>query len=165
MKNANGNTLDAKVIEAIKSFGKQSPDLAREITQAKKRIGENREGYEAELRKLRLEIQDNEKDIKALVISLGKSEGTSAEKYIIEQIEEMHRKGEALRKRLSELEAIIRRHDFSEIEFDLIRQMLSNMEKSIEGYSVEQKRAAIRSFISKIVWDGENARLYLSNRD
>jgi hypothetical protein len=165
MKNANGNTLDAKVIETIKSFGKQSADMARQITQTQKRISGNREGYEAELAKLRLQIKDNEKDIKALVISLGKSEGTNAEKYIIEQIDEMHEKGEALRKRLAELEAIIQQHDLADIEFDIIRQMLSNMGESIDNYTVEQKRAAIRTFIRKIVWDGENAHLYLFHND
>ena len=165
MKNANGNTLDAKIIETIKGFGKQSADMAKQITQTKKRISGNREGYEAELAKLRLQIEDNEKDIRALVISLGKSEGTNAEKYIIEQIDELHEKGEALKKRLSELEAIIQQHDLADIEFDIIRQMLSNMGESIDNYTVEQKRAAIRTFIRKIVWDGENAHLYLFHND
>ena len=165
MKNVNGNTLDAKVIETIKSFGKQSADMAKQITQTKKRISGNREGYEAELAKLRLQIEDNEKDIKALVISLGKSEGTNAEKYIIEQIDEMHEKGEALRKRLAELEAIIRQDGLADVELDVIRRLLSNMGESIDNYTVEQKRAAIRTFIRKIVWDGENAHLYLFHND
>ena len=165
MKNANGNTLDAKIIETIKSFGKQSADMARQITQTKKRISDNREGYEAELSKLRLQIEDNEKDIKTLVISLGKSEGTNAKKYIIEQIDELHEKGETLRKHLFELEAIIQQHDLADIEFDIIRQMLSNMSESIDNYTVEQKRAAIRTFIRKIVWDAENAHLYLFHND
>ena len=165
MKNANGNTLDAKVIETIKSFGKQSADMAKQITQTKKRISGNREGYEAELAKLRLQIEENEKDIKSLVVSLGRSEGSNAEKYIIEQIDELHEKGEVLRKRLSELEAIIQQHDLADIEFDIIRQMLSNMGDNIDNYTVEQKRAAIRTFVRKIVWDGENAHLYLFHND
>ena len=66
MKNANGNMLDAKVIDVIKSFGKQSADMARQITQTKKRISGNREGYEAELAKLRLQIEENEKEIKGM---------------------------------------------------------------------------------------------------
>ena len=165
MKNANGNMLDAKVIETIKSFGKQSADMAKQITQTKKRISGNRDGYEAELFKLKSQIEDNDKNIKALVISLGKSEGTNAEKYIIEQIDELHANGEALKKRLSELEAIVEQHDLADIEFDIIRQTLSNMGESIDHYTTEQKRAAIRTFIRKIVWDGENAHMYLFHND
>ena len=165
MKNANGNILDEKVIETTKSFGKQNADMAKQVTQTKNRISGNREGYEAELAKLRIQIEDNEKDIRALVISLGKSESTNAEKYIIEHIDELHEKGETLKKRLSNLEAIIRQHDLADLEFDIIRQILSNMGKSIETYTIEQKRAAIRTFIRKIVWDGENAHLYLFYND
>ena len=77
----------------------------------------------------------------------------------------MHEKGETIKKRLSELEAIIQQHDLADIEFDIIRQMLSSMGESIDNYTVEQKRAAIRTFIRKIVWDGENAHLYLFHND
>ncbi len=165
MKNANGNMLDAKIIATVKSFGKQSSDMAKQITQTKKRINGNREGYDAEVAKVKSQIEENEKDIKALVLSLGKTEGTNAEKYIMEQIDELHEKGEGLKKRLSELETIMQQHDLAEIEFDLIRQLLSTMGENIEEYSVEQKRAAIRTFIRKIVWDGENAHVYLFHND
>lgn len=165
MKNANGNMLDAKIIATVKSFGKQSSDMAKQITQTKKRINGNREGYDAEVAKIKSQIEENENDIKALVLSLGKTEGTNAEKYIMEQIDELHEKGEGLKKRLAELEAIMQQHDLAEIEFDLIRQLLSTMGENIEEYSVEQKRAAIRTFIRKIVWDGENAHVYLFHND
>jgi len=165
MKNANGNMLDAKIIATVKGFGKQSSDMAKHITQTKKRINGNREGYDAEVAKIKSQIEENEKDIKALVISLGKSDGTHAEKYIMEQIDELHEKGEGLKKRLAELEAIMKQHDLTEIEFDIIRQLLSTMGENIEEYSVEQKRAAIRTFIRKIVWDGENAHVYLFGND
>ncbi len=165
MKNANGNMLDAKVIETIKSFGKQSTDMAKLITQTKKRITGNREGYDAELAKINAQIAANEKDIKTLVLSLGKAEGTNADKYILEQIDELHEKGESLKKRLSELESITKQHELADIEFDLIRQLLMTMGENIEEYSVEQKRAAIRTFIRRIVWDGENAHIYLFHND
>lgn len=165
MKNANGNMLDAKIIATVKSFGKKSSDMAKQITQTKQRISGNREDYDAEIAKLNSQIEENEKDIKALALSLGKSEGTHAEQYIMEQIDELHEKGEGLKKRLSELEAITRQHELAEIEFDFIRQLLSTMGDNIEEYSVEQKRAAIRTFIRKVVWDGGNAHVYLFNND
>jgi hypothetical protein len=161
IKNAGGNMLDAEVIEAVKSFGKQSDELAKQIAQAKKRIGGNEEGYGAESVKIRLQIEENEKEIKSLVATLGKAKGSNAEKYIIEQIDELHNQREALRKRLSEIEAIINHQGLDDIEFDIIRRTLSNMGESVDNYTVEQKRAAVRTFIRKIIWDGENAHIYL----
>lgn len=165
MKNANGNTLDAKVIETVKSFGQQSADMAKLITQAKKRITGNRESYDAEISKINAEIEGNEQEIKALVTALGKANGTHAEKYIMDQIDELHEQGETMKKRLSELEALTKQHALTDIEFDLIRQVLTNVGESIEEYSVEQKRAAIRTFIRKIIWDGEHAHIYLFHND
>ena len=161
MKNANGITLDAKVLEVIKSLGKQSAGFTKQLSQVKKRISGTREGYEAELLRLSSQIKENESDIKSLVLSLGKTEGSNAQKYIIEHIDELHELGKALKKRLSELEAAIRRQDLADTEFDAIRQTLSSMGESVKNYTVEQKREAIRAFIRKIVWDGENAHLYL----
>ena len=161
IKNANGNTLDKEIMAVIKSLGRQSATMASQITRAKKRIGSSRAGYEAESYKIKLQIVENEKDLKALVFSLGKVEGTHAEKYIIEQIDELHKKGEGLKMRLSELEAIIGERALSEMEFDTICQTLADMGACFEEYTLEGKRTAIRALIRKIVWDGENAHVYL----
>lgn len=165
IKNVNGNLLDAKIIATIQSFGKQSTDLANQITQAKKRIHGNREGYDGEVAKIKSQLEENEKGIQTLVLSLGKAEGTHAEQYILEQIEKLHEKGKSLQKRLAELETMLEQHDLADTEFDLIRQMLSTMGDNIAEYSVEQKRAVIRTLIRKIVWDGENVHLYLFQND
>ncbi len=165
MKNANGNMLDAKVIATIKKFGKQNEDMARQITQIKKRISGSRESYDDEAAKLKEQLTETDLEIKSLVLSLRKAEGTHAEQYIMEQIDELHEKSESLKKHLSELEAVMQQHSLADVEFDLIRQSLSVMGDNIDDYSIEQKRAAIRTFIRKIVWDGENAHLYLFGSD
>ena len=165
MKNANGNMLDAKVISVIKTFGKQSESMAKQIAQIKKRINGSVKGYDEEFTKLKEQLTETEQDIKSLVLSLGKAEGTHAEQYIMEQIDELHEKSESLKKRLAELEAVMQQHNLADMEFDLIRYTLSVMGDNIDDYSVEQKRAAIRTFIRKIVWDGENAHLYLFGSD
>ncbi len=165
MKNAHGNMLDAKVIEVIKNLSADNAEMAKQISGIKKRIGVNREGYDAEIAKLKIQIEDNDKEIKSFVLSLAKCEGTTAESYILEQIDDAHKKGETLKKRLSELETLIEQENLADMEFDIIRQMLSTVGSSIDSYSIEQKRAAIRTFVKKIVWDGENAHLYLFGSD
>ena len=165
MKNANGNVLDAKVMDMVKGLGKNSEDMARRITRAKKQISSRREGCDAEAAKVREQVTDNETQIKALVLSLGKTAGSHAEKYIMEQIDELHEKGQSLQNRLKELDAMTRQHELADMEFDMLRQMFSAMGASMEEYTVEQKRAAIRTFVRKIVWDGENAHIYLFHHD
>lgn len=165
MKNANGNMLDAKVIDVVKGFGRNSSDMAKLILHAKEQIGRNATEYDAEIAQLKTQIDQNNSVIQSLVLSIGKAEGTHAEQYLIEQIDRLHEKGESLKKRLAELESIGKQHNLAGIEFDVIRQLLSSIGNAIDSYSVEQKRTAIRTFIRKIVWDGENAHLYLFHND
>ena len=64
-----------------------------------------------------------------------------------------------------ELEFLVSEHQLANIEFDIIEQMSSSFAKNIDDMAVDQKRAAIRTLIRKIVWDGENAHMYLFGND
>lgn len=165
MKNANGNILDAKILEEIKGFGSHTTETAKMIMQTKKVINGNREGYDAEVAAVKDRISDSEKAIKRLVVSMAKAEGTNTEQYIVQQIDELHEEIERHKKHLAELEAITAKHELADIEFDIIMQLLSTMSENIDSYSLEQKRAAIRTFIRQVVWDGENVHVYLFGND
>ena len=39
--------------------------------------------------------------------------------------------------------------------------MLSNFSLTLDDMNIDQKRAAIRTFVRKAVWDGENLHLYI----
>lgn len=165
MKNANGNVLDAKLLELLGGVGKQNVDMAKWVMRMKKRIHEEEAGCDAETEKLQLQLAETERDIKSLAISLGKAEGTHAEQYIMEELDALHGKGEVLRKRIVALTADMQRNNLTEMEFDRICQLLSAIGDTIKEYSMEQKRAAVRTFVRKIVWDGENAHVYLFHSD
>lgn len=146
-------------------LGKNSEEMARQITMTKKIIQGNREGCDAQIAKIKGQIEEKEGGIKALVLSLSKAAGSNTEQYIIQQVDELHGEIEVLKKRLQELESITQKHQLADIEFDIIRQLLSSFGENLVHYSVEQKRAAIRTFVKRIVWDGENAHIYLFNDD
>jgi DNA invertase Pin-like site-specific DNA recombinase len=161
MKNANGNMLDRAVCEEIKKLGEDSSAFIRQLELGKKQLEGSRETYNDQLERLRSALAENEKEIAALVSSLSKAEGTSAEDYIIRQIDELHGKGENLKDRISEWESVTAGHALSDIEFDMIRQMLAAFKDTMDDMSVEQKRAALRVFVKKVVWDGTNVHIYL----
>lgn len=165
VKNVNGNLLDKKVMDEIKKLQQDGETLANFIVQTKRKLTGNREGVEVELAKVKDQIAENGKDIKKLVGAITTADHTAAQQYIVQQIDELHEKGEQLKHRLRELEFITTNHKLTDLEFERLRQLLSKIGDSIDQYTVEEKRAAIRTLVRKVVWDGENAHLYLFHSD
>ena len=165
MKNANGNMLDRVVCEEIKRLGADSSEFIRQLELGKKQLEGNREEYDDNLDRLRGLLAKNEKEIAGRVASLAEAAGTVAAEYIVKEIDELHSEGEIMRSRISEIESLTTSHALSNIEFDIIRQMLTTFRDTIDDMSVEQKRAALRTFVKKVVWDGENVHVYLFGSD
>ena len=164
-KNVNGNMLDKAIVEEIKKLSENSSDFVRQLEQSKKYLAGNREAFSQSIDQLKQEREENETDIRALVSSLSKASGSSAESYIMRQIEEMHEKSESLAKRIEELEELTAPHPLADIEFDIFRDLLSSFKNTIDDMGVEQKRAAIRTVVNKIVWDGKRIHIYLFGSD
>ncbi len=165
MKNVHGNMLDRAVCAEIKKLGEDSTAFMKQLQLGKQKLEETREAYDDDLDRLREALAANEKEITALVTALSKASDTWAEGYIVKQIEELHNQGEGIRGRMKELENMNASHALSDIEFDMIRQMLASFKDTLDDMSVEQKRAALRTFVQKVVWDGENIHLYLFGSD
>ena len=62
---------------------------------------------------------------------------------------------------MAELKELTTRHALADIEFDLLAQMLSTFKDTVDKMTVEQKRAAIRTFVKEIIWDGRDAHVVL----
>ena len=165
MKNCHGNIIDAKIIKQLKSLSEDGSDFIRQLEQSKRVLMGNRQSYGEEISKLESKIASNENEIKGLVSTLGKASGTTAEDYIMRQIEELHDKGEGLKRHLVELKELTSSHPLFDIEFDLLAQMLASFKDTVDGMTVEQKRAAIRTFVKEVIWDGTNAHVVLFGSD
>lgn len=165
MKNCNGNIMDADIIEQLKLLSEDGSEFIRQLEQSKRVLMGNRESYDEEVGRLESDIRANEDEIKGLVSALGKSSGTSAENYIVKQIDELHDKGEGLKRHLAELKELTSNHALADIEFDLLSQILASFKDTVDGMTVEQKRAAIRTFVKEIIWDGQDAHVVLFGSD
>ena len=165
MKNVNGNMLDKAICEEIKKLGSDSSEFVKQLELGRKQFEGNRAEYENNLEKLQERLTENEKEISGLVSTLAKASGTSPEDYILKQIDELHHKGEIIQSHIKELRSLAATHALSDIEFDVIRQMLSSFRDTLDNMDVEQKRAALRAFVKRIIWDGKNINLYLFGSD
>ena len=160
VKNCNGNTLDAKIIEEIHKLSADKETLAELLTQSKKVICKNKEGYDAELATLQETHRETEERIKRLVDSLSVASETSA-KYVMEQIDALHQQSEQQQARLSELEALTRQSRMLQQEFAFHQEMIESFAQAVDTATLEEKRRLLRTIVKQVVWDGKNAYVYL----
>ncbi|MCC8022708.1 MAG: recombinase family protein [Clostridiales bacterium] len=159
--NIGGNRLDAAIIEEVKKLSEDSATFIRQLEQSKRAFAGSRDEYDKTLGQLKQSLEENEAEIRGLVSTLGGAAGHSAEPYIMRQIDDLHEKGESLNRQIAELEGLTKEHALADTEFDIFRDMLSSFKDTIDNMDVEQKRAAIRMVVRRVVWDGENVHLYL----
>lgn len=165
IKNVNGNILDATIIAEMKKLSEADSVVRRNVEKSRKAIVGERAEYEKHLEDLKTELMEKEGEIKALVTSLAKAAGTTAEAYIMEQIDLLHNNCQTLKGQIEELKALTARHELSDIEFDLFQAVLASISEKIDGLGVEQKRTLLRTIIKKVIWDGDLMHVYMFGCD
>lgn len=158
MKNCGGNALDDEIIGRLKSIREDGEVFIRQLEQSKRHLTNHRLSGEAAIPRLESDMVAAEKEINGLVSALGKASGTIAENYILKKIDDLHEKKEGLKRHIEELSV---RHEFTDAELARTAQRLSSFAETVGGMTVEQKRAALRGLIPKILWDGQNAHVFL----
>ena len=164
-RNANGNILDAAIIEQIKSLRSHDSSFLAQLEKSRQFYTGNREAYASQLAGLRAEYAENEKTINGLIDSLGIVGDSIAKPRVWKRIEELSQTNRDVENRIHELEGLTEANALSDMEFDLLRQMLSIFRANIDEMSVEEKRAAIRTVVRKVIWDGVNAHVVLLGAD
>lgn len=160
-KNVNGNTMDLAVIEQIKLLEDDKSTFVAQLEQSRTFYTGDRTWYEKQIASLRQEKAETEKKIESLVDSLIELGDSSAKTHVAKRIEQFHQEQEAVESRIQELEGLTSRQALSDTEFDVLRQILSVFRDCIDDMTIEQKRAAVRTLVRKVVWDGENAHVVL----
>lgn len=160
-KNANGNTLDMAVVEQIKMLAEDKDTFIAQLEQSRRFYTGNRMDYEQRLDEMRKEKAETEKKINSLVDSLVDMGDSPAKAHVTKRIEQLNEEYQSLEKRIQELEGLTTQHALSDIEFDLMRQLLTVFKDGIDEMTIEQKRAAIRTIVRKVIWDGVNAHVVL----
>ncbi len=164
-KNAPGNSLDAAIIEQIKNLQSDNSTFVEQLEKSRKFYTGGREDYEEKIKDLEREKQEIEKKIEVLVDSLADLGDSVARKHIANRIEALNKDLVDIDARIQELDGLTSRNALNDMQFDVLRQLLSVFSSSIDEMSIEQKRSAIRTLVRKIVWDGANAHVVLFGAD
>ena len=164
-RNTNGNTMDLAVVEQVKRLNDHNAEFIDQMEKSRKFYTGNRVQYEEQLATLQKDKAEVEKKIEGLVDSLVELGDSTAKVRVAKRIEALTAESDALETRIQELIALTSQHAMSDIEFDVLRQLLSVFQENIDDMPLEQKRAAIRTVVRKVIWDGVNAHIVLFGAD
>ena len=164
-RNANGNTMDLAVVEQVKRLNDHNAEFIDQMEKSRKFYTGNRVQYEEQLAALQKDKVEVEKKIEGLVDSLIELGESSAKVRVGKRIEALTAESDALEVRIQELIALTSQHAMSDMEFDVLRQLLSVFQENIDDMPLEQKRAAIRTVVRKVIWEGVNAHIVLFGAD
>lgn len=163
--NVDGNRLDAAVLDQIKRLSGDIDCFASELHKHREWDTGNREQYEKQLEDIREDCVQNKRKINGLVDALALTEEPEAKWYLLKRIEELTVIGRGMELRIQELEELASTNNTSASEFDDLLQMLSCFGACVENMTLEEKRAAVRMLVYKVIWDGRNARVVLLGAD
>jgi DNA invertase Pin-like site-specific DNA recombinase len=163
MINLNGNNSDAAIWEELCKLFKVNTYFIRQMESLYQSFERNKKEHISDLVRLKKLMKENEKEISLLVNALALSTESTANQYILKQIEEYHEKREQLQKQLEEAEAQNNKNEASDTELSAIVSCMFDATTLFDKASVESRRRMIRKLVKKAVWDGVDVHLYYDN--
>ena len=164
-RNVSGNLLDTAVLEQLSALQEDNSTFVARLEKFRQLFGGQRGGEDAQLQKLRTEYGENEKTLSGLIDSLGMAGDSIVKPRLLKRIEDLERENQQIQGRIRELEGLVSVNMMNDEVFDALCRKLAVFRDSVAEMSVEEKRAAIRAVVRKVIWDGTNVHLVLFGAD
>lgn len=164
-KNVNGNVLDSMIVEKIKELDEDKSAFVEQLARSRSFFTGDRTEYEQQKTALQQEKADLDKKTNGLLDSLAEIGDKDTRNLVTKRIEALSQQKKAVENRLQEVESLLNQHALTDSEFDLLRDMLAGFKRGIDDMPIEQRRAALKTVVRRVIWDGENAHVILFGVD
>lgn len=162
VSNVQGNTLDELVCREVLSYTEENSDIHRMLQEVMAGIENAKKETVTAADLLEQEIQKRKKEIQNLISVLAKSGG---EEEFIQQIEKQIRKlnGEcaSLEKERAESGEEGKNIQGGRQQMEFLMEQLSGFRNLFDTLTVSEKREYLRLILDKVVWDGEEAHIFI----
>lgn len=160
--NVQGNTLDELVCREVLRYTEENSDIHRMLKEAMERMDDTKEETVTGADLLEQEIQKRKKEIQNLISVLAKSGG---EEDFIQQIEKEIRKLNeecaSLERERAESGEEGKNIQGDRQQMEVLLEQLSGFRRLFDTLTVPEKREYLRMILDKVVWDGEEAHIFI----
>ncbi|MBR1586545.1 MAG: hypothetical protein IJ662_13475, partial [Clostridia bacterium] len=160
-KNVNGNILDAMIVDRVKHLDEDAGEFMEQLSRSRSFFTGDRTEYEQQKATLQQEKAETDKKIAGLVDTLANMEAGDVKELVAKRLEALSQESKAIEHRIQELESLLNQHELTDSEFDLLSDLLAGFKEGLQDMSIEQQRAALKTVIRRVIWDGVNAHVVL----
>ncbi|MDO4301093.1 MAG: recombinase family protein [Clostridia bacterium] len=160
-ENINGVKLDNYVVKLIKGFECDNICLIRELEKGKKYI---KGSMESNISVLHRKLSNNKNEINSLVSKLADA-NSSVEKYIIERINALDAENTDIEGKIAEQEKTERADKMTARQIEEFKERVKSFSACVDNMSLEEKRAAIKTLINKIICNNNNIEISFASKD
>lgn len=162
IRNVQGNKLDHLVYEEVVCYTEENTNVYELLRKLKGRIVAYEEDSISEEAITNKQISEKKSQIENLIAALSKSNNSIE---FVRKIEEQIVKLKQDCIKLEETASAIREKEnanlWSEARIDLLIKQLSSLKTFLDDLTISEKREYMQIVIEKIVWDGENAHIFI----
>lgn len=164
-KRINGNKLDKAVCDSIKELSFSKSEFIKQLNSAEKKLTDFSAEYKNAIANLEKTLNKNKNDINRLIDSITGNTDSAADSLIKEKINSLCQENEKIEQQIEENKIAMENQSLSEADFEILKSSLESFSITFDTMSVEEKRVALRTFINRIDFDGENVHLYMMYSD
>lgn len=160
--NVHGNSLDEVIAEELLNSLKPDSQVSKLLNEITARIGTNSKKEVTESDLLSKSLNEKKKQIKNLVETLSKSEvNHTLFDYISGQISQLDKECKEIESKLNLSSEKVESFDDATSQVDVIMEQLKNFSSLYKDLSIAEKRELMKLILDRVVWDGENAHIFI----
>ncbi len=161
-KRTQGNKLDKAICEEIKNLTFDKSEFSTQLKSMERKLTDSVKEYRNNIANLEKTLNKNNKDIERLIESITSAENSPADNLIKEKINRLSAENETIEKQINENRLAIENQNLSDLNLEILKSTLENFSTTFDEMTVEQKRVALKTFIKRIEFDGENVQVYMN---
>jgi site-specific DNA recombinase len=166
--NVSGNTLDQMVYNELLVHTRPDIDIYGELRKLKDSLEKYPNTTSNEIEMLQNIYNDKKTRINQLIISLSKSDGNDTFlQYIKQQITQLDKECKELELKIVNISKSVNQWNDNEQTEKAVKAVkalenqIASLTMSIEALSILEKREYLRTILSKVIWDGETAHIFM----
>lgn len=164
-KRVQGNILDKAICDKVKELTFDKSEFNTQLKSMERKLNDSVTQYKNNISNLEKTINKNNKDIERLIESITSSDNSPADNLIKEKINRLSEENKTIEKQIDKNRLAIESQNLSDLNLEILKTTLDSFSTTFEDMTVEQKRVALRTFIKRIDFDGENVEVYMNTDD